>query len=103
MTKRIFSGSLAAFMLLLACFALAGVARAQDARAYTDAPLPKPDAFYKYVTDTANGSEATTKEMLATVRNRLKERADIEFAVVTVPTAGDKDSCEYSLSTARGW
>src|SRR5215207_8123783 len=103
MTKRIFSGSLAAFMHLLACFALAGVARAQDARAYTDAPLPKPDGFYKYVTDNANVIDATTKEMLATVLNRLKERADIEFAVVTVPTTGDRDIFDYSLSIARGW
>lgn len=105
MTKRIFSGSLAARALGLACLLLvfAGAARAQDARAYTDAPLPKPEGFDKYVTDNANVLDAATKERLATILNRLKERADIEFAVVTVPTTGDKDIFDYSLSIARGW
>lgn len=104
MTKRIFSGSLAAWLVALAfMLAFADSARAQDARAFTDAPLPKPDGFYKYVTDNANVIDAATKEKLATVLNRLKERADIEFAVVTVPTTGDKDIFDYSLSIARGW
>lgn len=104
MTKRIFSGSFAAWLAVLAlALAFAGAARAQDARAYTDAPLPKPDGFYKYVTDNANVIDAATKEKLATVLNRLKERADIEFAVVTVPTTGDSDIFDYSLSIARGW
>lgn len=105
MTKRIFSGSLVAWLLGLACLTLAFAceARAQDARAYMNAPLPKPEGFYKYVTDNANVIDATTKEKLATILNRLKERADIEFAVVTVPTTGDRDIFDYSLSLARGW
>src|SRR5215210_6587305 len=94
---------------LAACLALAwllvfaGAARGQNARAYTEAPLPKPEGFYKYVTDNANVIDAGTKERLATILNRLKERADIEFAVVTVPTTGDEDIFEYSLKLARGW
>ncbi|HEX8501207.1 MAG TPA: TPM domain-containing protein [Pyrinomonadaceae bacterium] len=89
---------------MLACvFACAGAARAQNARAYTQAPLPQPEGFYKYVTDEAGVIDAGTKERLATVLNRLKERADIEFAVVTVPTTGDADIFDYSLSLARGW
>jgi uncharacterized protein len=79
------------------------VAWGQNARAYTEAPLPKPDGFYKYVSDNANVIDAGTKERLATILNRLKERADIEFAVVTVPTTGDEDIFEYSLALARGW
>jgi len=94
---------------LAACFALAwlcafaGAARAQDARAYTQAPLAQSEGFYKYVTDEAGVIDAATKERLATILNRLKERADIEFAVVTVPTTGDRDIFSYSLSIARGW
>src|SRR5215210_1943221 len=94
---------------LAACLALAwllvfaGAARGQNARAYTEAPLPKPEGFYKYVTDNANVIDAGTKERLATILNRLKERADIEFAVVTVPTTGDRDIFGYSLSISRGW
>ena len=90
-------------MALAWLFASAGVASAQNARAYTQAPLPQPEGFYKYVTDNAGVIDATTKERLATVLNRLKERADIEFAVVTVPTTGDRDIFDYSLSLARGW
>lgn len=105
MTKRIFSGLPATWLVALAfVLACAGAAMAQDSsRAYMDAPLPKPDGFYKYVTDNANVIDAATKEKLATVLNRLKERADIEFAIVTVPTTGDSDIFDYSLSLARGW
>jgi uncharacterized protein len=94
---------LAACLALAWVLAFAGAARGQDARAYTDAPLPKPEGFYKYVTDNANVIDAGTKERLATILNHLKERADIEFAVVTVPTTGDEDIFEYSLKLARGW
>ncbi len=90
-------------MALLWVFAFAGVASAQNPRAYTQAPLPQPEGFYKYVTDNAGVLDAASKERLATVLNRLKERADIEFAVVTVPTTGGTDIFEYSLSLARGW
>jgi uncharacterized protein len=94
---------LAACLALAWLFAFAGAARAQNARAYTEAPLPAPEGFYKYVTDNAGVIDAGTKERLATILNRLKERADIEFAVVTVPTTGDEDIFEYSLKLARGW
>jgi uncharacterized protein len=94
---------LAAFLALAWLLACAAGARAQDARAYTEAPLPAPEGFYKYVADEAGVLDAGTRERLATILNRLKERADIEFAVVTVPTTGDRDIFGYSLSLARGW
>lgn len=90
-------------MALAWLLAFAGAARGQNPRAYTEAPLPKPEGFYKYVSDNAGVIDAGTKERLATILNRLKERADIEFAVVTVPTTGDEDIFEYSLALARGW
>ena len=94
---------LAAFLALAWLLVFAGAARGQNARAYTEAPLPQPEGFYKYVVDNANVIDAGTKERLATILNRLKERADIEFAVVTVPTTGGEDIFEYSLALARGW
>jgi uncharacterized protein len=94
---------LAACLALLGLLACAGAARAQDARAYTTAPLPAPTGYYKYVTDNAGVIDAATKERLAALLNPLKARADIEFAVVTVPTTGNTDIFEYSLSLARGW
>ncbi|HEX6186288.1 MAG TPA: TPM domain-containing protein [Pyrinomonadaceae bacterium] len=98
-----FSTPLAACMALVWLLACAGAASGQNARAYTQAPLPQPEGFHKYVTDNANVIDPATKERLATVLNRLKERADIEFAVVTVPTTGEADIFDYSLSLARGW
>ncbi|HEX8352912.1 MAG TPA: TPM domain-containing protein [Pyrinomonadaceae bacterium] len=103
LTGTRFSTPLAACMALAWLFACAGAATAQNPRAYTQAPLAQPEGFYKYVTDEAGVLDAATKERLATVLNRLKERADIEFAVVTVPTTGGADIFEYSLSLARGW
>jgi len=94
---------LAALLALAWLLVFAGAARGQNARAYTEAPLPQPEGFYKYVVDNANVIDAGTKERLATILNRLKERADIEFAVVTVPTTGGEDIFEYSLALARGW
>jgi uncharacterized protein len=65
--------------------------------------LPAPEGYYKYVNDNANVIDPATKERLAALLNNLKDRADIEFAIVTVPTTGDTDIFEYSLSLARGW
>jgi uncharacterized protein len=78
----------------------AGPAAAQEARAYTESPLPPPTG---YVTDNSNVIDAATEESLTAILNGLKERADIEFAVVTVPTTGERDIFDYSLSVARGW
>ncbi|HEX3559422.1 MAG TPA: TPM domain-containing protein [Pyrinomonadaceae bacterium] len=105
MTQSRNHSSLAALvvLLLLSLLACAVAVRAQDARAYTTAPLPAPTGYYKYVTDNANVIDAATKERLAAMLNNLKERADIEFAVVTVPTTGNTDAFEYSLELARGW
>ncbi|MCA1591560.1 MAG: TPM domain-containing protein [Acidobacteria bacterium] len=86
--------------MLLYLLACAGVARAQFK---PEAPLPQPTGFSKYVTDSANVVDPATKDRLATILNRLKERADIEFAVVTVPTTGDTPIFDYSLAVARGW
>lgn len=92
---------LAALAALLSLCACAATARAQDARAYTTAPLPAPTGYYKYVTDNAGVIDAATKDRLAAILNNLKDRADIEFAVVTVPTTGNTDAFEYSLELAR--
>jgi uncharacterized protein len=94
---------LAALAALLSLCACAATARAQDARAYTTAPLPAPTGYYKYVTDNAGVIDGATKDRLAAILNNLKDRADIEFAVVTVPTTGNTDAFEYSLELARGW
>src|SRR5436305_12432817 len=94
------SSSLPACAAVLCLLACAQVVRAQDARAYTQSPLPPPTG---YVNDYANVLDAATKDRLTAILNNLKDRADIEFAVVTVPTTGETPIFEYSLAVARGW
>ena len=83
-----FSTSLAACVALVPALCFTGDGAAQNARAYTESPLPPPTG--SYVTDNSNVIDAATKERLTAILNNLKERADIEFAVVTVPTTGGR-------------
>ncbi len=92
---------------LLACLGFAGAlllltvstsAFAQTAKS----PIPLPSPFTPVV-DNANVIDAETRKKLESIYLNLKQRADIEFAVVTVDTTGDQDIFEYSLTVARGW
>lgn len=68
----------------------------------TKSPIPVPEPFTPIV-DYANVIDPDTRTRLEAIYRNLKERADIEFAVVTVPTTGDREIFEYSLDVARGW
>ncbi|MGI8897819.1 MAG: TPM domain-containing protein [Pyrinomonadaceae bacterium] len=68
----------------------------------TKSPIPLPEPFTPIV-DYASVIDPDTQRRLEAIYKNLKERADIEFAVVTVPTTGDRDIFEYSLDIARGW
>ena len=81
-------------MCLLAC---ASVARAQ---AFSQSPLPPPTGF---VNDFANVIDEATQARMERVLTSLRDKAQIEFAVVTVPTTGGQDIFNYSLAVARGW
>lgn len=75
----------------------------ESARAQTtQSPIPLPVPFTPVV-DNAQVIDAPTRERLETIWRNLKQRADIEFAVVTVPTTGDLDIFDFSLAIARGW
>lgn len=63
-------------------------------------PLPKPTG---HVNDYASVIDPDTKQRLENILENLKQRANIEFAVVTVKTTGDTDIFDYSLAVARGW
>jgi uncharacterized protein len=73
-----------------------------NAQPTTNSPIPLPEPFTPIV-DKANVVDPDTRGRLEAIYRNLKERADIEFAVVTVPTTGDRDIFEYSLDVARGW
>lgn len=85
---------MSAVLCLLAC------AVAASAQLRTQSPLPAPTG---YVNDYANVIDPAAKDRLTAILNNLKERGDIEFAVVTVPTTGDVPVFDYALSVARGW
>lgn len=65
-------------------------------------PIPLPQPFTPIV-DNANVIDAETKNKLGAIYLNLKERANTEFAVVTVDTTGDQDIYDYSLAVYRGW
>lgn len=85
---------------------LAGSSAAPFGQAFGQAtpqsPVPLPVPFNPIV-DNANVIDADTRKQLESVYLNLKERANIEFAVVTVDTTGDRDIFEYSLAVYRGW
>jgi uncharacterized protein len=83
-----------ASVLLIAASSLS--ASAQSVKS----PLPAPTG---YVNDYANVIDSQTKGRLETVLTNLKQRANIEIAVVTIPTTGDDNIFDYSLAVARSW
>jgi uncharacterized protein len=73
--------------------------------AYADqgsSPLPPPNPF-RYVVDNAGVIDSATSQRMEKILRALKESGDIEFAVVTVKTTGERDIFDYSLAVARGW
>lgn len=62
--------------------------------------LPVP---FNPIVDNANVIDAETRQRLESICLNLKERAQIEYAVLTVPTTGGQDIFDFSLAVARGW
>ena len=65
-------------------------------------PVPLPVPFNPIV-DNAHVIDAETRQRLEQIYLNLKQRADIEYAVLTVDTTGDQDIFDFSLAVARGW
>jgi len=98
------SGSERRHRLLILAFACAILVSSQvTALSQTgQSPIPLPVPFTPVV-DYAHVINPETRKQLESIYVNLKQRADIEFAVVTVDTTGDQDIFEYSLAVARGW
>ncbi|MFN2404461.1 MAG: YgcG family protein [Pyrinomonadaceae bacterium] len=69
-------------------------------RPQSPVPLPVP---FNPIVDNANVIDAQTRERLESIYRNLKERANIEYAVLTVPTTGEQEIFDFSLAVARGW
>lgn len=65
-------------------------------------PIPLPSPFTPVV-DSAHVIDPEARQKLESIYVNLKDRANIEFALVTVDTTGGQDIFEYSLAVARGW
>ncbi len=89
---------MALLFLLSAAPLLAGV----QAQTKPQSPVPLPVPFTPIV-DNANVIDAQTRERLESIFRNLKERGNIEYAVLTVDTTGDQDIFDFSLAVARGW
>ena len=98
-----FAPLLVAFAIILA---LTGNSASLSGKVFAQtppqSPVPLPQPFNPIV-DNANVIDAETRQKLESIYLNLKERADIEFAVVTVDTTGDQDIFDYSLAIYRGW
>lgn len=90
----------ASFGLLLLVFSLAAIAVNAQTKPTSPVPLPVP---FNPVVDNANVIDSETRERLEQIFRDLKERGNIEYAVLTVDTTGDRDIFDYSLAVARGW
>lgn len=62
--------------------------------------LPQPAGF---VNDYANVFDSDSKSRLESQLAKLKEKAKIEFAVVTVATTNGQPISDYSLKVAKEW
>ena len=92
-----------ALIVTAACVLIAVAASTTRAQP-SPAPLPSPVTTPTgYINDYANVIDAQTKSRLETILTNLKKLADIEIAVVTVPTTNGEDIFDYSLAVARGW
>lgn len=65
-------------------------------------PIPQPVPFTPIV-DRANVLDEQTEKKLGAIYLNLKERANIEFAVVTIDTTGGQIIDDYALAIYRGW
>jgi uncharacterized protein len=87
--------------LLLLIFAPALSAEV-NAQTTPPAPVPLPSPFTPVV-DNAHVIDAATRQRLESIYLNLKERGNIEYAVLTVDTTGGLDIFDFSLRVARGW
>src|ERR1041384_4961921 len=62
--------------------------------------LPRPTGF---VNDYANVFDSNSKQRLESLLAKLREKANIEFAVVTVDTTNGQPIFDYSLALAKEW
>ena len=84
---------------IILVFAFALIVNAQT-KPESPVPLPVPPTP---IVDNAAVIDDATQQRLEAINLNLKERANIEVAVLTVDTTDNIDIFDYSLAVARGW
>src|SRR5690349_22965265 len=74
-------------------------AKAQPA---PQSPVPLPSPFTPIV-DYAHVIDANTRTKLENIFLKLRERAQIEYSVLTVDTTNGQDIFDFAMAVARGW
>jgi uncharacterized protein len=74
--------------------------QSQSLAAASKAPLPQPTGF---VNDFANVFDENSKQRLESLLVKLRDEANVEFAVVTVDTTNGEPIFDYSLALAKAW
>jgi uncharacterized protein len=92
------------FGLLALIFSLAPLLPSNAARAQTKpkSPVPLPEPFTPIV-DYAHVIDDDTRNKLGAIFINLRERAQIEYSVLTVDTTGGQDIFDFAMAVARGW
>ena len=108
----------AALLFLLLCLACAGCFRSYDAAPgargvvsvepspqnenaqQVKSPLPPPEGF---VNDYAGVFDGESKASMESFLSELRDKAEIEFALVTIETTEGRPISDYSLDVAKGW
>jgi uncharacterized protein len=75
---------------------------AAQAQAKPQSPVPLPVPFNPIV-DNAHVIDADTRSKLEAIFLNLRERAQIEYSVLTVPTTNGQDIFDFAMAVARGW
>lgn len=88
--------------LAFSCGILCSISQTTAVAQTTQSPIPLPSPFTPIV-DYAHVIDPDTRQKLESIYLNLKQRANIEFAVVTVDTTGGQDIFDYSLAIARAW
>jgi uncharacterized protein len=75
---------------------------AAQAQSPPQSPVPLPSPFTPIV-DYAHVIDADTRSKLEAIFLNLRERAQIEYSVLTVDTTNDQDIFDFAQAVARGW
>lgn len=73
-----------------------------QAQTNPQSPVPLPVPFTPIV-DNANVIDAQTRSKLEAIFINLRERAQIEYSVLTVDTTNGQDIFDFAMAVARGW